>query len=129
MLALAVAAALIAALIHVYIFVLETLRWEAESTRRTFGTTPSEAAATKALAANQGVYNLMLAIIAFVGVALILAARQSDAGPALVLAACGTMLGAACYLIATDHSKARAAIVQGTAPLIAVFATVVWLLR
>lgn len=127
MLTLAVVAALTAALVHVYIFVLETLRWEAEPTRRVFGTTPAEAAATRALAANQGVYNLLLAVVAGVGVALWLAVRDGDAGPALVLAACGSMLAAACYLLATDRTKLRAATVQGAAPFVAVVATLAWL--
>ncbi|QAY71181.1 DUF1304 domain-containing protein [Xylanimonas protaetiae] len=127
MLALLVVAALVAALVHVYIFVLETLRWEAEATRRVFGTTAQEAATTRPLAANQGVYNLLLALVAAVGVVLLLAVRDGDAGPALVLAACGSMLVAATYLVATDRTKVRAAAVQGTAPLVAVVATLVWL--
>ena len=124
-LAVAIVAALVAALVHVYIFVLETLRWEHPSTRRVFGTTPEEAAATRQLAANQGVYNLLLAIVTAVGVTLV--SGTSDAGAALMLAGTGSMLVAALYLISTDRTKARAATAQGAAPLVAVIATVVWL--
>lgn len=48
-------------LFHIYVFVLETFLWEQPKTRQAFGTTPETAATTKALAANQGVYNLFLA--------------------------------------------------------------------
>ena len=45
------------ALIHVYIVVLEMLLWDKPLGRRTFGTTAEFAAASKVLAANQGLYN------------------------------------------------------------------------
>jgi putative membrane protein len=47
----------IVAAIHVYIVILEMALWESERARRAFGTTPEFAAATKVLAANQGLYN------------------------------------------------------------------------
>ncbi|MFQ4148746.1 DUF1304 domain-containing protein [Arthrobacter sp. LAPM80] len=53
--------AALAALVHVYIFVLESVRWTAPGTRKTFGTSQEEANATKELAFNQGFYNLFLA--------------------------------------------------------------------
>ena len=52
--------ALIAAL-HVYILVLEMFLWDTPKGRRAFGTTPEQAAQTKVLAANQGLYNGFLA--------------------------------------------------------------------
>jgi putative membrane protein len=52
--------ALIGAL-HVYIMVLEMLWWEGPRGRAAFGTTAEFATATKALAANQGLYNGFLA--------------------------------------------------------------------
>ena len=51
-----VAVALIAAL-HVYILVLEMFLWTTPRGHRAFGLTPDFARATKALAANQGLYN------------------------------------------------------------------------
>jgi len=45
------------ALIHVYIVVLEMALWDKPLGRRTFGTTAEFAAASKVLAANQGLYN------------------------------------------------------------------------
>lgn len=48
---------LLVALIHASIVVLEMLLWTAPQGRRVFGTTPEFAAASKVLAANQGLYN------------------------------------------------------------------------
>jgi putative membrane protein len=48
-------------LFHVYAFVLEAILWEAPQARRIFGTTAATAASSRALAINQGVYNLFLA--------------------------------------------------------------------
>ena len=58
----------LAALLHVYIFVMESLTWTSARTRATFGTTPEEAETTKLLAFNQGFYNLFLAIVTAVGI-------------------------------------------------------------
>jgi len=52
--------ALVAAL-HIYFLVLEMFLWDQPRGRRIFGTTPEFAAASKALAANQGLYNGFLA--------------------------------------------------------------------
>ncbi len=49
------------AAIHLYIVVLEMVLWEKPAGRRAFGTTAEFAAATKVLAANQGLYNGFLA--------------------------------------------------------------------
>jgi putative membrane protein len=49
------------ALIHVYFLLLEMVMWDRPFGRRVFGTTPEFAAASKALAANQGLYNGFLA--------------------------------------------------------------------
>ncbi|MBU1426184.1 MAG: DUF1304 domain-containing protein [Gammaproteobacteria bacterium] len=51
----------IVALIHVYILVLEMFLWDKPAGLRTFGLTREFAAASKALAANQGLYNGFLA--------------------------------------------------------------------
>jgi putative membrane protein len=49
------------ALEHVYILYLEMFAWTTPRVRRIFGTTPEFAAQSKALAANQGLYNGFLA--------------------------------------------------------------------
>ncbi len=49
------------ALLHLYILVLEMFLWEHPRGRKAFGTTAEFAAATRVLAANQGLYNGFLA--------------------------------------------------------------------
>ncbi len=116
----------LAALLHVYIFVLESVRWQHPATRRIFGTTAETAGVTAPLAYNKGFYNLFLAIGTAVGVAVMDSSR--DAGIALVAMGTGSMLAAALVLVTADTSKLRAAAVQGTLPLLALVALVVWVL-
>ena len=49
------------ALLHVYFLVLEMFLWTTPRAMKAFGTTPEFAAQTRALAANQGLYNGFLA--------------------------------------------------------------------
>jgi len=111
--------AALAALLHVYIFVMESLTWTTPRTRKVFGTSAQEAETTKLLAFNQGFYNLFLAIVTAVGIAAI-AMGHKQIGAALVFAGVGSMLAAAVVLLAASPDKARAAVTQGTFPLIAV---------
>ena len=48
-------------LLHIYILVLEMFLWDKPRGMKAFGLTPESAAATKVLAANQGLYNGFLA--------------------------------------------------------------------
>ena len=107
-----------AALLHVYIWVLESFRWTEPATRKTFGTSAAHAEVTKPLAYNQGFYNLFLAIITLAGV--VAGGADGDVGTALVLAGTGSMLAAALVLVTHDRSMLRAALVQGTFPALAV---------
>jgi putative membrane protein len=111
--------AALAALLHVYIFVMESLTWTSPRTRATFGTTVEEAQTTKLLALNQGFYNLFLAIVTAIGIVAICLGHMA-VGAALVFAGVGSMLAAAVVLLASSPDKARAAITQGALPLIAV---------
>ncbi len=124
MLYVALAFAALAALLHVYIFVLESVRWEAPATRAVFGTTPETAAVTKPLALNQGFYNLFLAIVTGLGIALVGADRP--VAITLVCTGTGSMLAAALVLVVSDRTKARAAIIQGAFPLICLLDLLVW---
>ncbi len=57
-------------LLHVYILVLEMFLWDKPAGLRAFGQTQAAAAATKVLAANQGLYNGFLAAGLFWGLSL-----------------------------------------------------------
>ena len=118
--------AVLAALLHVYIFVMESLTWTSPRTRATFGTTPETAETTKELAFNQGFYNLFLAIVTAIGVAAVLIGAKA-VGVALVFAGVGSMLAAAAVLLVSSPDKARAAATQGTFPLIAIVLLVIGL--
>ena len=111
--------AALAALLHVYIFVMESLTWTTPRTRKVFGTSAQEAETTKLLAFNQGFYNLFLAIVTGAGIAAI-AMGHKPIGAALVFAGVGSMLAAAVVLLAASPDKARAAVTQGAFPMIAV---------
>lgn len=124
MLAVALVLAALAGLLHVYIFVLESLRFDRPEVHQRLRTRTEDVPAVRAWAYNQGFYNLFLAIGAFVGV-LVAATGSDDVGLALVLLACGSMLAAALVLVATDRRMVRAAASQGTVPLLAVVAAVV----
>jgi len=118
--------AALAALLHVYIFVMESLTWTSPRTRAVFGTTEEEAQTTKLLAFNQGFYNLFLAIVTVIGVAAVFSGATA-VGVALVFAGVGSMLAAAVVLLAAAPGKARAAVTQGLFPLVAVAPLVVGL--
>ena len=54
-------AVFLVALLHLYFLVLEMFLWTRRTGRKVFGLTPEFAEATRALAANQGLYNGFLA--------------------------------------------------------------------
>ena len=124
----AAACALLAALIHVYIFALESILWMRPRTRATFGVESEQAAATtRELAYNQGWYNLFLAIGTVIG---LLVSRSPDvvtraAGIGALLLALSSMVAAAIVLVVRSPALARAAVVQGAAPLAALVLLVV----
>src|SRR6187402_1686373 len=66
----ATAVIVIIALLHVYILILEMLLWDKPTGLKAFGNTQEQAAATKVLAANQGLYNGFLAAGLFWGLSL-----------------------------------------------------------
>ncbi|MGW5269370.1 DUF1304 domain-containing protein [Rhodococcus sp. NPDC003994] len=127
MTALATIAALVAAAIHTYIFVLESVTFESAG-RRVFGVRDdAEARIVRRWAFNQGWYNLFLAVGAAVG-ALVLAFGDGHVGAALVLSACGSMAGAASVLAATDRALLRPAAIQGGPSAVAVVAAAITLI-
>jgi putative membrane protein len=111
--------AALAALLHVYIWTMESFTWTSPRTRATFGITEEQALATKELAFNQGFYNLFLAVITVTGIA-IGAIGYNWIGLALIFAGVGSMLAAAVVLLVSSPDKARAAVLQGVFPLIAI---------
>ncbi|MCH9640431.1 MAG: DUF1304 domain-containing protein [Actinomycetia bacterium] len=118
--------AALAALLHVRIFVMESITWTSERTRAVFGTTRDEAETTRLMAFNQGFYNLFLAVVTAIGVAVVFSGATA-VGAALVFAGAGSMLAAAVVLLASAPDKARAAVIQGFLPLIGIVLLIVGL--
>ena len=121
---LAVLAASVAALVHVWFFALESVLFERPTVSRRFGLkSADEAAIVRPMAFNQGFYNLFLAAGIVAGLVLV-ALGEVEAGRAIVLFACVCMVGAGLVLVATDRRFLTAAAIQAGPPLIALLATV-----
>ena len=119
--------AALAALLHLFIFYLESMAWTGEQARTTFGISAEEAQVTKAMAFNQGFYNLFLALLAFGGI-VAFAAGAGVVGLTLVFAGVGSMLAAALVLLVSSPEHRGAAVKQGLLPLLAVLGLLVGLL-
>ncbi|HEX8297634.1 MAG TPA: DUF1304 domain-containing protein [Rubricoccaceae bacterium] len=98
---------------HLYILYLEMVAWETSRVRRIFGTTPEFARDTKALAANQGLYNGFLAA----GLTWGLVHPDAAVGLQIQLFFLGCVLVAAAYGGATVGR--RILLVQGGPALLA----------
>ncbi|MET4159288.1 DUF1304 domain-containing protein [Agromyces sp. PvR057] len=108
----------LAALLHGYIFLMESVWWTRPSTWKRFGVADQAAAdITKPMAYNQGFYNLFLGLGAAIGLVL-LWTGSDEAGRALVLFATACMFLAAAVLTTTGRGYLRPALIQGTLPLI-----------
>ena len=115
--------AALAALLHVYIFVMESVQWTQPKIWKRFGVADQAAAdVTRPMAYNQGFYNLFLAVGVVIGLVLLFAGVDGSpvhaAGLALVLFALGSMVAAALVLLTTGARYLRPALIQGTLPLI-----------
>ena len=110
-------AGILAGVIHVLIFCMESLWWTTPTVRARFRQTPEQAQATRLFAFNQGFYNLFLALGVFAGLTLVLAGHPV-AGLTLATWSCLSMLGAAVVLVASAPGMQRGAVIQGAAPLL-----------
>jgi len=109
----------IAALIHIVIFVLESVLWSRPATWKRFGLrTQEEADIVKPMAYNQGFYNVFLALGAGAEIVMIAYANVQAQGIALSIFVLLSMLLASVVLITSNPKLARAAMTQGVAPLI-----------
>ena len=119
-------AAILAGVVHVFIFCMESLWWTTPQVRSRFRQTPEQADATKLFAFNQGFYNLFLALGTFAGLGLVLTGHPR-VGWTLVYWNCLFMVGAALVLAASAPGMRRGALIQGAAPLLfLVLAAVHW---
>jgi len=120
----AIAAAAIAALIHVWFFVLESVLFMRPSVWARFGVDSQEhAEVVRSFAYNQGFYNLFLAAGVGIGVALA-SIGDVPAGRAVTLFACGSMMAAGVVLFLYSRSFLLAAAIQAIPPLVAILAII-----
>ena len=120
-----IVAAIVAALIHVWFFVLESLWFSRPAVWARFGLASDEEARTvRSFAFNQGFYNLFLAV--GIGIGLVLAGTGDPvSGRAIVLFACGSMVAAGVVLVLHNRTFLQAALIQVVPALVAILA--VWL--
>ena len=117
----------LAALIHVYIFYLESIAWSKPKTWKTFGlASQADADTVKPMAYNQGYYNEFLAGGIIVGLILLFTWGATQAGFAIIVFAALSMVLAATVLITSNRRLARSAMLQGAAPLIGLVLLVIW---
>ncbi len=110
----------LAALLHVYIFWMESIAWtRPEVWKRLSVADQATADVTRPMAYNQGFYNLFLALGAALGLVLWWTGQET-AGRTLVLFTAGSMVAAATVLLASGRRYRRAALTQGTLPLLGV---------
>jgi putative membrane protein len=95
-----IAVALVA-LLHLYFLVLEMYFWDKPLGRRAFGLTPEFAAASKSLAANQGLYN------GFLAAGLVWGLLLGDGGHAIKLFFLGCIIIAGIFGAVTASKKIR----------------------
>jgi putative membrane protein len=113
--------AVVAALLHVVIFALESVLWSRPSTYRRFGVRTSEdAEVLRPMAYNQGFYNVFLALGTALGLVLVATGAARDAGLGIVLFALASMVLAAVVLVTSNPRLWRAALLQGAAPALGV---------
>ena len=117
-------AAVAAALIHAWFFVLESVQFSRPDVAARFGLrTPEAIEAVRPMAFNQGFYNLFLAVGVVVGIGLAAAGSLAE-GRAIVLFGCACMVGAGVILAASSPRLARAAAIQLVPPLVAILGIV-----
>jgi putative membrane protein len=99
------------AVVHIYIFALESLLWGRPKTNKVFGLSEADSQVTKKLAFNQGFYNLFLAIALIAGVILVDFGHAIEGQTLMDYAVSSVMMAGAVLFVSSPELK-RAAAVQ-----------------
>ncbi len=105
---------IVMAVIHVYIFCLESIWWGKPKTNRVFGVTDANAQVMRGAMFNQGFYNLFLAIALLVGFFWSAQPGNEVQAQALKDYAALSILGAALVLWLSEPKLMRASLIQGS---------------
>jgi putative membrane protein len=109
----------LAAVIHLFIFALESVLWSRPSTWKLFGVRDErDAEVLRPMAYNQGFYNVFLAIGAGLGLVFLGTGFSREGGIAIAMFSLGSMVLAAVVLVTSNPKLVRAALIQGAAPLL-----------
>ena len=109
----------VAAVIHLFIFALESVLWSRPSTWKLFGVRDArDAEVLRPMAYNQGFYNVFLALGAGLGLVFLGTGFSVEGGVAIAMFALGSMVLAAVVLVTSNPKLLRAALIQGLAPLL-----------
>jgi putative membrane protein len=106
-----VLAALIA-LIHVYIFILESIVWRRARTRKLFGMSEEDSRIAQPFAFNQGFYNLFLSLAILTGGLMIFVWDRPLEGRILMDYGTASVLGAGLVLFFSAPKMRQAAFIQ-----------------
>jgi putative membrane protein len=117
----------LAALLHVFIFLMESVLWSRPAVWKRFGLKSQEEADTiRPMALNQGFYNLFLAVGVGVGLVLLAGTSTQFGASIIIFFSVACMLGAALVLLISNRKLARAAVSQGLLPLLAVIFLIIY---
>lgn len=114
---------IIMAVIHVYVFSLESIMWGKPSTNRVFNVTDQNAQVLRGLMFNQGFYNLFLAIALLIGFFWSTNSGKAIQAQTIKDYAVLSILGAGLVLWLSDPRLVRPALIQAGP------AAVYWIIR
>jgi len=119
--------AVVAALLHIWFFVMESVLWRRPAVWVRFRIrSQADADLIAQMALNQGFYNLFLALGALGGVWLARTSGDGSVGQAIALFACACMVGAGVVLVLTDRRFLPAALLQAVPPAVAILTAVLF---
>ena len=107
----------LAALFHVFFFLMESIWWMKPAIQKIFRQSEQDATVMKLMAFNQGFYNLFLAVGTMIGLLFVLDGKTA-VGFTMITSFCSVMLGAACILYVSSPRMIRGALIQGLPPLL-----------
>ena len=96
----------LAALFHVFFFLMESIWWMKPAIQKIFRQSEQDATVMKLMAFNQGFYNLFLAVGTVIGLLFVLNGKTA-VGFTMITGFCSVMLGAACILYVSSPRMIR----------------------